>query len=67
MKMKLITYFPIRAQLTHLDQINVKNDPYQHGCIYVHEISQLDTITMDENEIREEKNYNIGHYVSSLC
>jgi hypothetical protein len=22
---------------------------------------------MDENEIHEEKNYNIGYYVSSLC
>jgi hypothetical protein len=45
MKLKLITYLPIRAQLTHLDQINDKNEPYQHGCIYIHEISQLDKIT----------------------
>ncbi len=45
MKLKLITYLPIRVQLTHLDQINDKNEPYQHGCIYIHEIFQLDKIT----------------------
>jgi hypothetical protein len=40
-----INNLPIRVQLTYLDQINDKNEPYQHGCIYIHEISQLDRIT----------------------